>query len=62
MKMITENDAESAHRIRRLATDGRPRAVIERFKSERRRDGVFKSRVILKTHNATTIVNAVWML
>ena len=40
--------------VGRLATEGRPRKVIGSFKSERRRDAVFKSRAILKTYIATT--------
>ena len=40
--------------VGRLATEGRPRTLIGSFKSERRRDAVFKSRAILKTHIATT--------
>ena len=40
--------------VGRLATEGRPRTVIGSFKSERRRDAVFKSRAILKTHIATS--------
>ena len=49
MKIVVDDDVGSAHRTGRLAT------VVECFKSERRPDAVFKSRAILKTHNAIDI-------
>ena len=55
MKIVVDDDVGSAHRTRRLATEGRPRTVVECFKSERRPDAVFKGRAILKTHNAIDI-------
>jgi hypothetical protein len=53
--MVVDDDVGRAHRTGRLAREGRPRTVIECFKSERRRDAVFKSWAILKTHIAKTI-------
>lgn len=59
-KMQTE-EIERAHRIGRLIPEGRPRTVIVRFKSERRRDAVFKTRANLKTHNATTETHRIFV-
>ena len=64
MKLILKMETEEivrAHRIGRLIPEVRPRTVIVRFKSERRRDAVFKTRANLKTHNATTETHRIFV-
>ena len=47
--------------IGRLIPEERPRKVIARFKSERRRNAVHKTRASVKTHNATTETHRIFV-
>ena len=54
---LTSTDLERSHRLGRVAIDQvRPRTVIVRFRSERIRDAVFRSRGTLKEFNANQLL------
>ena len=54
---LTSTDLERSHRLGRVAIDKvRPRTVIIRFRSERIRDAVFRSRGTLKEFNANQLL------
>ena len=51
---------ESAVRIGRGITEGRPRSIIVRFTTDLRRDATYKARVNLKARNAASVSGTVF--
>ena len=58
--LLQTGEIERAHRIGRRITEGRPRSVIVRFTTDRRRDATYKARVNFKAGNAASVSRTVF--